>query len=291
MHKSVYGIIRFCKSACHEREGQALPLMLVLMAVGGLVIGPSLSYMDSGLKSGSLIERRTKELYAVDAGLEHGFWTLRNSPPEEYPLSYQLPDVNGMPVNVTLSMSNVLWGFTIGPSGVHSDTLLLYASMVWNSARHDYDYTLAITNTNGSVVHIDYVMVTPPSDFSYVAGSTSGITNLTPEIRGDPNGNMGLIWDFDTPRPTIPGAPNANKGIYSTVYHRFRLTGPEGYAGGAGYIWVAAEREDIGTVSTAAALKVVAQVMRDGVPSTTATSLVLRDNASGDILVGSWQLN
>lgn len=282
---------RLLSNPLKSTRGQVLPAVLAIMVVGGLAIGPSLSFMGSALNSGKLIEARVGEIYAADAGMEHGLWTLKNSPPAEYPYSYSLPDINGFPVNITLSESQVLWGFSIGETGVHAEDLLLRATMAWNASSNDYDYTLALTNTAGSVLHLDYVMVTPPDGFTYVTGTTSGIVSVDPAVQGDPNGSTGLIWDFETPRPSIPSAPQPSKGIYSTVYHRFRLLGPPGYTGGAGYIWVGAEREDVGVVSTAVAMKIVAQVVRNGSPATTATSLVLKDSVSGDLFLGSWLLN
>ncbi|MBI2858172.1 MAG: pilus assembly protein PilZ, partial [Chloroflexi bacterium] len=75
---------RLLSNPLKSTRGQVLPAVLAIMVVGGLAIGPSLSFMGSALNSGKLIEARVGEIYAADAGMEHGLWTLKNSPPAEY---------------------------------------------------------------------------------------------------------------------------------------------------------------------------------------------------------------
>lgn len=283
MHKKARTLLELLDRARTTQSGQVLPVMLAIMAVVALITAPSLSYLGTGLKSGKLVEQHVEDVYAADSGIEHGLWTLRNFPPSSYPYTYQLSGINGMPVNVTLSVNNVLWGFALGGSGVHANWLLLHASMVWDPSQNNYLYTVTLTNTSNSNIHMDYIMVTPPTGYSYVSGSAYGITTANPEVAGDPNGNMGMLWDFDTPMPDIPK--------HSTVSQYFRLSGPAGYTGSPGYIWASAEPQDIGTIGTATAMKVTAQAMRGGVAAATASALALVDNTTGAILVGSWQLN
>lgn len=291
MRKFVREISSIVVKQRRNRPGQVLPVVLVLLMFGGLMIAPSLDFVSTGLRSRSIVERQVQELYAADAGVEHGLWKLRNDPPTSYPHTYQLADVNGMPVTVTMSLSNVLWGFTVGSGGEHSSTLLLHAAMTWDAQQANYLYIITITNTNISGVHLNYIMVTPPTGYSYKTGSSSGLTTANPQAAGDPNGNVGLMWDFDTPRPAIPPAPNPGMGVYSSVSQNMRLEGEPGYGGAAGYLWVSAERQDIGTVSTAAAMKITSHAMRGEETAASATALVLVDVETGSILVGSWQIN
>jgi hypothetical protein len=66
------------KRALRDEAGAALVLTLVLMLVGGLVVGPLLGFMGSGLLAGKVYERRTDELYAADAGVEDAIWLIQN---------------------------------------------------------------------------------------------------------------------------------------------------------------------------------------------------------------------
>ena len=55
----------------HEKEsGQALILVVILMLSGGLIIGPLLGYMSTGLIVGQTHERLMERLYAADSGVE-----------------------------------------------------------------------------------------------------------------------------------------------------------------------------------------------------------------------------
>ncbi len=96
--------------------GQSLPMVLILMAVGGLIVAPLLSYTSSGLKVGKAYEKMADEFYAADAGIEDGLWQIKYNNLDElftnyerynysaeyvYPVSYPV-EVNGLDVDVTI---------------------------------------------------------------------------------------------------------------------------------------------------------------------------------------------
>ena len=72
----------------HE-SGQALFLALLLLGVGSLVLAPLLSFMGSGLKAGVVVEDKTDELYAADAGVQDAIWKINNLP-DSLPPPYAL---------------------------------------------------------------------------------------------------------------------------------------------------------------------------------------------------------
>jgi hypothetical protein len=88
-------------------KGATLVLVLILLLVGGLIIGPLLSYMGTGLITGQVYEMRTDELYAADAGVEDAVWRLQNGDvslcpgqPNEPPFNIS---VNDKDVEVTIT--------------------------------------------------------------------------------------------------------------------------------------------------------------------------------------------
>jgi hypothetical protein len=97
------------KRLIRDEKGQALVLVLILLLVGGLISGPLLSYMGAGLNTGQVYERRTDELYAADAGVEDAVWKIQNSDgylpcsPSSPPRAYNITDVNGKSVEVTIT--------------------------------------------------------------------------------------------------------------------------------------------------------------------------------------------
>ena len=67
---------------CRDRlrgseEGQALVLVLLFMLIGALVVTPLLQFMGTGVKAGTTFESKMDEIYAADAGINDGFWQIK----------------------------------------------------------------------------------------------------------------------------------------------------------------------------------------------------------------------
>jgi hypothetical protein len=101
------------KSMKNQSGQAALVIVLILLIVGGLIAGPLLGLIGTGLKSGQTNEELTEKLYAADTGVEDAFWKIQRLPHSlpgqlespgdsyTYPEDKQ-PFVNGMSVNVTI---------------------------------------------------------------------------------------------------------------------------------------------------------------------------------------------
>ncbi len=61
-----------------SEKGQALPLAIMVLAVGTLVITPFLSHAGSSLIGSGVYEQSLTELYSCDAGIEYAIWGLQN---------------------------------------------------------------------------------------------------------------------------------------------------------------------------------------------------------------------
>jgi len=108
-------------------EGQALPMVLILMAVGGLIIAPLLSYTSSGLKTSQLYEEIADEFYAADGGVEDGLWQIKYDHLEDlfgsydtynYSTIYEYPETYPVVINdidVDVSIQNVWIPLGAGP--------------------------------------------------------------------------------------------------------------------------------------------------------------------------------
>ena len=59
-----------------QESGMAMIMALIALALGSLMLVPTLDYMLTGLQSTVIQERRTGELYAADAGIEKALWEL-----------------------------------------------------------------------------------------------------------------------------------------------------------------------------------------------------------------------
>jgi hypothetical protein len=89
-----------------NEKGQALPIVLVLLLMGGLFTSSLLGYMGTGLIAGQVFEGKMKGLYAADAGIEDALWKLDNG----YAPTGNLTDVNGMDVTVVELIPSVVTG-------------------------------------------------------------------------------------------------------------------------------------------------------------------------------------
>jgi len=275
-----------------SESGQALPIVLVLLVLGGLTIAPCLSYAATSLNSGGVIEKNIKGLYAADTGIEDALWRLKNNPPASYPYSYELADVNGLSVIVLMEEVTTLYGIVIGSPGRHFDWLEVDGSMAYNEGLSVYVYTVTVTNKSNSTVKISELFAKLPPSFEYIAASTGGdFTTADPEVQGDPDTSITLVWDFPTPHPSVAGAPDPEHGVYTTASHTFQLNGPPDYSGDDGYAWVVATDVDIGCVGEANAFKITSQAKDGDTTVITVKAGVLRDNVTGELLVSCWEIN
>ena len=94
------------KRLARDEKGASLVLVLILLLISGLIIGPLLSYMGTGLITGEVYERRTDELYAADAGVEDAIWKIQHGEtpvcPADPEWSYTIADVNGKSLQISI---------------------------------------------------------------------------------------------------------------------------------------------------------------------------------------------
>ena len=101
------------------QKGQALPIVLILLVIGGLLIVPTLNYASTSLKGHQVVEMDTLELYSADSGVEDAIYWLpqletgNSTEPWIWDGSNWTRnsyDINERGVNVTVS--NVSAGYT-----------------------------------------------------------------------------------------------------------------------------------------------------------------------------------
>lgn len=211
--------------------------VLAMLALGSLVIVPSLSYHSTNLKTTVNFERRAEGLYAADAGVEHALWTLKYNEPLIFPHVYNLTDINGMSVNITISRVTVIAGQDVTESGVHGGWMTISKTVTYSAGV--YYYTLSVENNGAGNMKVDEILIDLPPDLEYIPGSTSGMTDdSTLEIVGNSGTGITLVWQF----------PEYTLGINETGYHYFQLSGDPDVEGVEGHTFVRATREDVGVV-------------------------------------------
>lgn len=238
-------MLRFLKQIAGGEKGQALPIVLALLVLGGFIIVPTLNYAATSLNSGRDIEKGIKGIYAAEAGVEDALWCLRNdtSPPQQLP-----ENINQMEVAIETENKGTYTLYFGEPiqAGEHSDYLSVDGELVWDEEAEAYKYTITVTwwpYPGAPVVHLEEVGVRLPPGYSYQSESAGDFAgNLCtgePEQVVDAVGAYILNWEFESPYPSVS---ESNPEQTQTFY----ITGegdPEG-----DYTWVVASREDIGAV-------------------------------------------
>ena len=59
-----------------NEKGQALPVVLICLVLGGLTIAPLLAHMSTGLNATRVHEEKMVEQYSCDSAIEHATWRL-----------------------------------------------------------------------------------------------------------------------------------------------------------------------------------------------------------------------
>ncbi len=96
----------------NSESGQTMIMALILLAMGRLLVVPTMSLTSNSLNYQRLVERNTQELYAADSGEQYAMSRLANSPgafgPEPLP-----SEVNDRTVNITVeNMGNSIYKIT-----------------------------------------------------------------------------------------------------------------------------------------------------------------------------------
>ncbi|HEY41838.1 MAG TPA: polymer-forming cytoskeletal protein [Dehalococcoidia bacterium] len=86
-------------------KGQALPIALVVLGLGGLMLAPFLGHVSANLIGSRIYGEVVEEQYAADAGIEFGIWHLLSGTtvvPEGGQVELPTLTLNSTPVNVTI---------------------------------------------------------------------------------------------------------------------------------------------------------------------------------------------
>ena len=226
-----------------RQDGLALPAVLAMFVVGSLIMVPSVNYVVTNLKAGSTAGEEFKAILAADAGVEDALWKIKNDIPASLPYSYQITNINGLSVDITIDEVKTVAGEQVGTSGQQTDRLIVTENVTYNEGI--YTYMLILTSNHNKPIKIDKILIDFPSGVDYVDDSTSSNvtkpSNANPNnISGSPTTGITVVWTNDEPQPSIPS--------WGTEYHIFQLSGPPDIEGIEGHGFVEAHSDDIGTV-------------------------------------------
>jgi len=238
-----------------NEKGQALAIVLALLAIGALTIVPLLRYTYTGLSASRIYDEKMELSYAAEAGLEDGIWKTDN---ETIPLNpydygtvynYSLPEnINNAAVDVSIKQVWPLAGLESDAYGTEPvDNLAVTGGVV--DVLGGFQVRLTYYDPD-EPLYIDRVAVWLPPGFEYDADSSSGIT-AHDDVPDNPtevswNGGTALEWDFFAPVDFAylpePGAGGGIGGMEPGVEMSLRVlefsVTPQGEVAKGSYSWV-----------------------------------------------------
>ncbi len=207
-------------------KGYTLIAVLILLLLGSLLIPPLLGYMATGLKTGSMYEKKTDELYAADAGIQAGVWRIKydNWGPDydaydfDTAWPYRTETVNGVTADVAIQ--NV-WIPTIpnpyaSPSEARAAIESEKLSVVGTAGAipgEPYRIMITYTPDTGDNLTVKSIGVWLPQDFTYVEDSCTLEDDPFDEYYRDfveilpYHGGQAVVWSYDEHYPLFTVFP------------------------------------------------------------------------------------
>ena len=287
-------MVRLLKQFRSGQKGQALVIVLGLLARGGLTIAVSLNYATTSLNGSRILEEKMEGIYAAGAGVEYALWSvgINGTPAGEVPQQLS-ENISGMTVSIeTLDKGTftLYSGELFEEAGVHVNWLSVNGTVVFDAGT-TANYTITVTRQQDASGNIKLVEVgaTLPAGYVYEGGSAASfpenITSDDPSSTGTTTGGaQWLKWEWN------PGqGPNISSDN-TTQYQKFRITGTANLDGD--YAWVVAQSASIGTVGeiTGERYVITATATRPGDGRTTAVIVADIVIVGGDIQIMSWQI-
>jgi len=129
-------------------KGQALVIVLALVAFGGLVITPFLGHAGSSLIGSRLYGEALSEQYSADAGVEYAIWNLQSGEsevPEGEELELPQFALNNKTVNVTIANEGE-WIYKVTSTATSDDgsSTTIEAYILLTIGLFDGDYTVFV---------------------------------------------------------------------------------------------------------------------------------------------------
>jgi hypothetical protein len=254
---------RMLKRLIKTEKGQALPMVLILMVIGGLILAPTLTYTTSGLKVGQAYESMSEEFYAADAGIEDGLWQIKwdhlpdqfiNYERYDYDAEYGPYNVSVNGIDVEVKIENIWVADIDEPESLDeakwlagTDKLIIAGCV---SADLTQQVKIHYTEEEGDPeLFIEEIGVWLPPGYSY---NELGEDSLALEIvladaeleysrdNYPHKGGEAIVWTFDEPAPftSLPGVSEMDNPRTCSFTFNFERDNPESHRNPEAVSWL-----------------------------------------------------
>ena len=156
------------------QAGQAFILVLIVLAIGAVLVVPSLRLTGTALMGTPIVERQIKGLYAADAAQEYILWKLAyDGLGSQFTVDGQSAsfnfDVCGVPVGVTIVMraTEGTGGTILATDDKIKPTKTVDPSWVPGKALYTYTYTIELDHlSDDNSEGLDAICDIPPGEIS-----------------------------------------------------------------------------------------------------------------------------
>ena len=285
---------KFIKRLRRSEKGQALTIVLALLAVGSLTIAVNLNYATTSLKGSGIVGEDMRGVYAAGAGVEYALWYLKTygSVPTQLQLS---ENVSQMAINTirTETDGQTYTFYFGGMTTVNPQYWKLSVNGTMTSVggnRYKYEITALLTGNVTQTLYLEEVGARIPVGYHYDNSlSRSDDKGLhDPNTTQDGQGAELLNWTWMTWGPSLrPRLDNIGDSFTQTFY----VTGTGTTEGE--YAWVRAQPDIIDIVGefTGKQYRIVATATRPQDGKVTAEIVAdITKMDSGPIAIRSWQI-
>ncbi|MFC2033846.1 hypothetical protein ACFLTT_00375 [Chloroflexota bacterium] len=198
------------------QRGAALILVLIALALGSLLITPSINYMYTSTVSKDISEENLQDQYAADSAVEYAIWQLQNNADNitdllslNNPSSNTTLEINGEEISINTAISESLesggtsFDIPLTQSGLHVAAFLEILTPSWSDVHQKFYCTniIYICNYGTSTTHIKTVTQVLDSDLNYVENSYIGPSADISKTNLDDTWE--LLFDFNLPEPAV----------------------------------------------------------------------------------------
>ena len=280
---------RLLKRIIGSERGQALPVVLALLALGGLTIVPTLNHATTSLDYNRNIQEGMYGVYAADAGVEKVLWCLSDN----VSLPTQLTEnINGMQVSMQTEVNgdySICFGEFVQAAG-HSNWLSVIGEKEWEYG-DTYKYTITVTWTaepGSPSIKITSIGARLPEGYGYQDNSAAlfaeNLSDEEPDEVQDAAGAWMLNWEMGTPLPQVSeGAPPETQTFY--------MDGEGDLEGD--YVWVMANSQDIAEVGEISGALYIVTATAEKPGSSEVAAEIVADilMVNGEPYIVSWQVS
>ena len=285
------------RSVPRDERGGAILVVLAFLVFVVPTVTAALSFAATVSTGSGAQTRSAIAQYTATGGAEHGLYRVVHEAGYADGLVLDVADLYTVPINgrtVDLSVTKLSATVQDPPPSTYNSNQRLYAEKVVTpettspSTLTTFTYTITVTNGDETTKGINQVLDELPAGFSYVAGTTAGLTTNDPSISGQE-----LEWDVASmgidlaPNESVVLTFDAQASVPEGVYCNEAWVRPGGDNTSSGKTAQVTVGSPASGVCDGTAVRVSAAVDPDsavaGVPETFAFTVVIDNIGSTDV--------